>query len=71
MNTDSYINPDYLANRPTETCCAVCKKSEGCPFESVGRKCQLDHENCNVCNHWDERGCILFQFDKKFLKLQM
>jgi len=70
MNTDSYLNPDYIAGRPTETCCAVCKKREGCPFESTRKKCLLDHISCEKCTHWDEKGCILFQFDKKFLKMK-
>ncbi|WP_320211719.1 hypothetical protein [Methanospirillum purgamenti] len=69
MNYNSFINPDYIAGRPTGTCCFVCKKRENCPFENVGKKCTRNHEFCKGCDWWDERGCIMFQFDKKFLRM--
>lgn len=70
MNPDSYLNPDYIAGRATGTCCYVCVKRQGCPFDNTGRKCGKDHGTCTECDHWDTRGCILFQFDKKFLTLK-
>ncbi|ACL16846.1 hypothetical protein Mpal_1533 [Methanosphaerula palustris E1-9c] len=66
---DQYLNPDFLAGRPTGTCCWGCAKKDDCPMESLGRRCTRDHTTCPVCTWWNERGCILFQIDWSFLKM--
>jgi hypothetical protein len=69
--TPQYLNPDFLAGRPTGTCCRGCAKRDGCPMEAVGRKCTLEGDSCMACTHWDERGCFCCAIDKNLLKLQL
>jgi len=65
----SYLNPDFLAGRPTGTCCWGCAKRDDCPMESAGRRCTKDHTVCDACTWWNERGCIFFEFDRNFLRM--
>jgi len=64
----SFLNPDVLAGRATSTCCWGCVKRDDCPLEAVGWRCKKDHTTCDVCTKWHERGCILFEFDRNFLR---
>jgi hypothetical protein len=65
----TYLNPDYLAERPTGTCCWACARQEDCPMEAVGRRCTKDHTACDACTWWNERGCPVFAFDRNILKM--
>ena len=65
----SFLNPGYIAGRATGTCCWECAKRYECPLESTRRRCTRDHNSCEVCTWWNERGCILFEIDRDFLRI--
>ena len=69
MTARQYLNPDYIFGRATRTCCWGCAKRDDCPMGSVGRRCTRDHATCPECTWWNERGCILFELDRTFLKM--
>lgn len=65
----TYLNPDFLTGRPTGTCCWACAGRDDCPMEAVGRRCTKDHNACDACTWWNERGCPVFAIDRSFLKI--